>query len=169
MGHIPWRRLLPIVAMLVLLPSLAAALPEKGRPAPPFQVTSLSGQKITPANYQGYVLLVEFFATWCGPCRESIPSLLRLNARHGGKGFQILGLSIDDNGQKELRSFAREMKLTYPVAMADDDLQAAYGVRSVPVMFLINRKGQIIERYMGYAEEYEKEIETAILRALAEK
>ena len=86
----PFFRSLLGAVLLVTIPVLAVALPQKGQPAPPFQVTSTSGQKIVNANYRGYVLLLDFFASWCGPCRESTPALVKLTRKYGGQGFQVL-------------------------------------------------------------------------------
>ena len=166
------RRLrLAVAAALVvcfLLPGLAAGL-QRGQSAPPLQVTSVSGQHITNANYGGYVLLVQFFATWCSPCREAIPVIVKLNNKYGKQGFQVLGLSIDEKGDRVVKAFVAEKKINYPVALASDELQAAFGVRSVPTLFLINRKGQVIEKFMGMSDETEQAIGSAIRTALAEK
>ena len=130
-------------------------------------MTSTSGQRITNANYTGRVLLVQFFATWCSPCRESIPAIIRLNKKYGKQGFQVLGLSIDESGDRIVKAFIAEKKITYPVALAGDHLQEAYGVRSVPTLFLINRKGEVVEKFMGMSEEIEQAIESSVKTALA--
>jgi cytochrome c biogenesis protein CcmG, thiol:disulfide interchange protein DsbE len=157
-----------VLVVSLLLPGLAAGL-QKGQAAPALQVTSTSGQRITNANYDGHLLLVQFFATWCSPCRESIPAIVRLSKKYGKQGFQVLGLSIDESGVGGVKAFIAEKKITYPVALADDALQDAYGVRSVPILFLINRKGQVVEKFMGMSEETEQAIEYAIKTALADK
>ena len=163
------RRAVSVTLVVCLLvPGLAAAL-QRGQAAPPLQVTSTSGKRITNANYGGHVLLVQFFATWCSPCRESIPVIIRLNKKYGKQGLQVLGLSIDEGGDRVVKAFVADKRITYPVALADDDLQGAYGVRSVPTLFLVNRKGQVIEKFMGMSEETEQALESAIRTALAEK
>ena len=156
------------LVITILVPGLAAAGVQRGMPAPPLKVTSTSGQRITNANYRGYVLLVQFFATWCSPCRESIPAVIRLSKKYGNQGFQVLGLSIDESGDRVVRGFITDRKITYPVALADDTLQDAYGVRSVPTLFLIDRKGRVVEKFMGMSEETEQAIEAAVRTALAE-
>ena len=157
-----------LLAVSCLLPSLALGL-QKGQKAPPLLVVSTSGQRITGANYGGHVLLVQFFATWCSPCRESIPAIIRLNKKYGKQGFQVLGLSIDESGDRVVKEFIVEKKITYPVAMADDTLQEAFGIRSVPTLFLINRNGRVVERFQGMSEESEQAIDSAVRAALAEK
>lgn len=162
-------RILLTGILLLITSGLAAAFPKKGQPAPPFQVTALSGAQVSTASLQGKVYLVEFFATWCNPCQESIPSLVRLHRKYGSQGFQIIGLSIEEDGQREVRDFIREKKISYPMALAGEKLQLSYGVRSVPAMFLVNRKGQVIERYLGFSDDHEQALDAAIRKALAEK
>jgi len=140
----------------------------KGAPAPPISVVTMSGQNVTLANYRGHVLIVDFFATWCAPCRQSIPHLVDLNSRYGKQGLQILGLSLDENGEKAVKSFMAEKKINYPVALANEELFNEYGLRSLPTLFLINKKGVIIERYFGFNDEIAKSMESLIRKLLAE-
>ncbi len=157
-----------LLVSFLLLPALATGL-QRGQQAPPLQVTSISGQRITNANYAGQLLLLEFFATWCDPCRESIPAILRLKKKYGKQGFQVLGLSIDESGERVVKAFVSEKKISYPVALANVALQEAYGVRSVPTLFLINRKGVVVEKFMGISEEIEQALESAVKAGLVGK
>lgn len=153
----------------VALPALpAAAALQKGQPAPPINVTTTSGQPVSLANYRGHVLVLDFFATWCYPCREAIPHLLNLNRKYGKQGLQILGMSVDDGSEKEVKSFIAERRINYPVTMVNEDLQADYGLRSVPTIFVINKKGIVAERFQGYSEEVGRSLENAVKRLLAE-
>ena len=147
----------------------AAAVLQKGQQAPQIKVTTTSGQQVTLNNYKGYVLVMDFFATWCTPCKESIPHLVSLQRKYGKQGLQILGMSVDDEADKLLlKSFVSEKNVTYPVALANEDLQADYGLRSVPTLFIISKKGIVAEKYMGYNDEVAKSIEATIKRLLAE-
>ena len=163
-------RITPLaLAGLLLFTQPAAAILQKGDPAPPIKLTTTSGQPITLNNYKGYVLVMDFFATWCIPCKESIPHMNNLNRKYGKQGLQILGMSVDDEADKLLlKSFVSEKNVTYPVALANEDLQADYGLRSVPTLFIISKKGIVAEKYMGYNDEIAKSIEAAIKRLLAE-
>lgn len=156
------------VAVLLAFYGPAEAILQKGQPAPPFKVASTSGQQITLNNYKGHVLLIDFFATWCTPCRDSIPHLIKMNQKYGKQGLQILGLSLDEDGEKTVREFIQTSRINYPVALANDDCQTEYGLRSVPTLFVVSKKGVVMEKYMGFNEGMAKSMEQLIIKLLAE-
>lgn len=164
------RKACLLVAMAVVLafPLSALAIIQKGDPAPPIKVVSTSGQNITMANYKGYVLVMDFFATWCPPCQEAIPHLIELNRKYNKQGLQILGLSTDEDGEKVVKDFIAEKRITYPVALASDQLLTDYGLRSIPTAYVINKKGVIVERYMGFNDDVAASMEELIKKLLAE-
>ena len=163
------KECLAVAALLSLtLPLSAHAIISKGAPAPPLSVVTTSGQSITLANYKGHVLIMDFFATWCSPCRLSIPHLVALNSRYNRQGLQILGLSLDEGGERMVKTFIAEKKINYPVALANEDLFNDYGLRSLPTLFVINKKGIIVERYLGFNDEIAKSMEALIKKLLAE-
>jgi cytochrome c biogenesis protein CcmG, thiol:disulfide interchange protein DsbE len=163
------KEFLVVVAVLSLtVPLSAHAIISKGALAPPLSVVTMSGQNVTLANYRGYVLVMDFFATWCAPCRLSIPHLVDLNNRYNKQGLQVLGLSLDEGGEKAVKAFITDKKITYPVAMANEDLYNDYGLRSLPTLFVLNKKGIIVERYLGFNDEIAKSMETLIKKLLAE-
>jgi peroxiredoxin len=159
-----------LLSVLLALPAVSFALPQTGQPAPPFHVVSTSGQKISLANYKGYVLVLEFFATWCGGCKESIPHLMDLQKKYGKQGLQILGLDVgqgDDNS--DLRDFVVNMKLTYPVGIAGEDVvYDNYGIRMIPTVFVISKKGTLVEKFSGFNADNLNELEGIIKKQLAE-
>ena len=160
---------LAVAAVLVLAAPLpASAIVRKGDAAPPFKVVSTSGQAINLANYKGYVLVLVFFATWCAPCREAIPHLVELNRKYGKQGLQVLGLSADEDGEKVVRDFVAEKRINYPVALAGESVITDYGLRSIPTMYVINKKGVVVEKYMGFGDDMEKTMEALIKKLLAE-
>jgi len=160
--------MLVLILAASVFPRPALAILQKGEPAPPFRLVSTSGQQITLANYRGYVLLIDFFATWCSPCRDSIPHLVTLNQKYGSQGLQILGLSLDEDGDKAVREFSIANKVNYPMALASEDLQLDYSLRSVPTLYVIGKKGVVVEKFMGYNEQTGKRIEQLIKQLLAE-
>jgi cytochrome c biogenesis protein CcmG/thiol:disulfide interchange protein DsbE len=156
-----------LAAFLLTFPVAGYAIPQKGQPAPPFKVVTTSGQQVTLANYQGKVLILDFFASWCQPCKRSIPHLMELNRKYGKRGLQILGLSLDEE-KDDLVDFITPLKLNYPAALADEDLQIEYGLRSIPTLFIISKKGIIADKYMGLTDQAKINVEITIKRLLAE-
>lgn len=158
-----------LAAATLVLPAKLEAAPRPGQPAPNFKVTSTSGQSITLDNYRNHVLVLDFFATWCQPCRQSIPHLVEVNRKFGKQGLQVLGLSADEDGERAVKAFANEYRINYPLALAGDATTSDYGVRSVPIMFIIDKKGVIAEVYRGFSDEMGRSMEQLIKRLLAEK
>jgi len=161
--------ILPLaVAGLLLSTQPAAAILQKGDKAPAIKLVTTSGQPVTLANYKGYVLVMDFFATWCIPCKESIPHMNGLNRKYGKQGLQVLGISVDEGGEREVKNFIAERKISYPVAVAPEDLQTEYGLRSIPTIYVINKKGMVAEKYQGFSEQTGRAMEETIKRLLAE-
>ncbi|MDD2580419.1 MAG: TlpA disulfide reductase family protein [Desulfuromonadaceae bacterium] len=158
-----------IAASFLSAPGPVDAAPRQGQSVPDFRVTSTSGQAISQKNYRGYVLILDFFATWCPPCRQSIPHLVELKRKYGKQGLQILGMSVDEDGKEAVKSFADEFRINYPLALAGDSSVADFGIRSVPVMYLMDKKGKIVEVYRGFTDEMGRSMEQTIRRLLAEK
>ena len=161
------RRIIQIGALLLLSALPAMGAPQKGQPAPAIKVMTTSGQQVTLANYKGYVLIMDFFATWCPPCREAVPHLQGLNRKYGKQGLQILGLSLDDDS-KTLKEFAEDKKLSYPVALASEELKADYGLRSLPTIYIVSKKGLVADKFLGYNDDSKMKMEALIKKLLAE-
>ena len=169
LSHRFFLKILPLaVAGLLLSTQPAAAILQKGDKAPAIKLVTTSGQPVTLANYKGYVLIMDFFATWCVPCKESIPHLNGLNRKYGKQGLQVLGVSVDEGGEREVKNFIAERKISYPVAVAPEDLQTEYGLRSIPTIYVINKKGLVAEKYQGFSEQTGRAMEETIKRLLAE-
>jgi cytochrome c biogenesis protein CcmG, thiol:disulfide interchange protein DsbE len=160
---------LALLFVASILPADLYALPRAGQAAPNFKVISTSGQAISLENYRGYVLVIDFFATWCIPCRASVPHIVEMNRKYSKQGLQVLGLSADDDEDHTIKSFADEYRINYPVALAGETVQTDFGIRSVPIMFVINKKGVVAEVYRGFNDEIGRSMERLIKRLLAEK
>lgn len=121
--------------------------------APLFSLPSaIDGSPIDMKNYAGKIVLINFFTTWCPPCRQEIPSLKKLQDEYGTKGFSVIGISLDESSSKIVVKFIKKMKITYPVAMADDTVNRDFGgVIGIPSSFLIDQEGNVAKRYDGYA------------------
>jgi thiol-disulfide isomerase/thioredoxin len=113
--------------------------------------------------------VLDFFATWCQPCRESVPHLIEMNRKYGKQGLQILGLSADEDGERLVRTFVDEQHITYPVALAGETTLADFGVRSVPVMIVVDKKGRVAEVFRGFNDEIGRSSDKLIKKLLAEK
>jgi peroxiredoxin len=158
-----------VAASFLIEPVQADAAPRPGQSSPNFKVISTTGQTISQDNYRGRVLIIDFFATWCHPCRQSIPYLVEMNRKYGKQGLQILGLSVDEDGERVIKAFADELHITYPLALAGNSAATDFGVRSVPVMYLIDKKGKVAEVYRGSSADIDRAVEQSIKRLLAEK
>lgn len=132
-----------------------------------FTIKDMNGQDVRLSDYKGKVILLNFWATWCGPCKVEIPEFVELQAAYKDKGFVVLGISTDDSPE-QLRAFARQMKMNYPVLVGNnrsDITDDAYGpMWGIPVSFLIAKNGTICRKYMGIAtrEQLEREITTLL-------
>ncbi|MBI4227631.1 MAG: TlpA family protein disulfide reductase [Candidatus Omnitrophica bacterium] len=130
--------------------SLDPETPAARAPAPAFEWTALDGRTITLASLNGKVVLVDFWATWCPPCREEIPHFITLYAAHA-PDLEIIGVALDDEGESVVAPFARKYKITYPIVLDDGTAAAAFGgIRAIPTTFLIDRAGRIAKKYLGY-------------------
>jgi cytochrome c biogenesis protein CcmG/thiol:disulfide interchange protein DsbE len=128
--------------------------------APNFTLKDLQGKDISLSDFKGKVVLLDFWATWCPPCRKEIPHLVELSQQYEKDGLVVIGLSLDDS-KDPVGSFAKQNQINYPVVMANDKVCAAYGgVSAIPTLFLIDRKGDISQKHVGYTDKavLEKEI-----------
>ena len=117
--------------------------------APDFSLEGLNGQPLTLAAFKGKVVLLDFWATWCVPCRSEIPHFVGFQEKYGAQGLQVVGISMDD-GPKPVRQFYAEMKMNYPVAVGTERVAQSYGgVLGLPITFLIDRDGRIYKKHIG--------------------
>jgi cytochrome c biogenesis protein CcmG, thiol:disulfide interchange protein DsbE len=129
-----------------------AARPAPGPPAPPLDANDLDGAKTDLARYRGHPVIINFWATWCQPCRREMPSLVRLHERLKGDGLVVLAVSIDADPQS-VRKFLAETPLSFPVLL-DPGRAAAerYGVVTIPSSFVLDQDGLVVERIDGEAD-----------------
>ena len=129
--------------------------------APEFSLPELTGQTLTLSAYRGKVVLLDFWATWCDPCREEIPHFVELQNQYRDQGLQIVGISMDD-GPDPVRVFYQSFHMNYPVAMGNAKIGELYGgVLGLPITFLIGRDGRIEAKHIGAtdASVIEREIQ----------
>lgn len=140
-----------------------------GSVAPDFRLQDLQGKEIALSQYRGKVVLLEFWATWCPPCRATVPELIALQKKYRGKDFSVLGVSVDDEGENrraELSAFSKQFNINYPVLMGSDSVARAYEIWSIPRSFLIDRSGKIRDSYSGYVYGFQKKVSAEIERLL---
>ncbi len=155
-----------ILAVLVLLASacssfksVKAAKSEKERqPAPNFSLQDSQGRTVRLADYKGKVILLDFWATWCGPCKIEIPWFIEFQRQYKDRGFSVIGVSMDEGGWEVVRPFVDEMRMNYPVLIGNDDTTSAYGgVDVLPTTFIIDKQGRIVATHMGLTSRSEFE------------
>jgi cytochrome c biogenesis protein CcmG/thiol:disulfide interchange protein DsbE len=151
------------------------ASPLVGQKAPEFALEDLTGKKVSLSSYRGKAVLVNFWATWCGPCKIETPWLIELKAQYAPQGFEILGVSADDidrgdaaqlaEEKKQIGRAVRQMGISYPVLIDGQSLSKAYGgLNSLPVSFFIDRNGVVVATQVGLTSK--DETEAKVLKAL---
>lgn len=143
-------------------------LPKLG-PAPAWQLKDVNGAPVSFEQFKGKVVVVDFWATWCPPCRAEIPGYIEMVRKHGKDGLVIVGISLDQAGPDVVKAFAGKTGINYQLVMGDEAVVAAFGgVEGIPTTFLIDRQGQIRDRKVGAeeAETYEQKL-LAVLRERA--
>jgi len=160
-----------VLLTAILIPALFLGLsgcgkgpaPKTGKDAgaPGFTLLSLSGEKVSLSDFQGKVVVIDFWATWCPPCRQLIPNLVELHKRHSGKGLAIVGIALDREGIRVVEPFVRQARIPYPVLLGNQGVTEAYGrVESIPTLFIIDREGKVVRKLVGYHsfEELESQV-----------
>src|SRR5487761_1466066 len=137
----------------------AQGLPDfREKPAPSFTLKSVDGKTVSLSDYKGKAVLLNFWATWCGPCKLEMPWLIQMQKKYASQGFTVLGISEDDGSTKDVRDFMEKMGVDYPVLMYDDQLNKAYGgIDYLPTSYYIGRDGKVIVESGGLISESEME------------
>jgi thiol-disulfide isomerase/thioredoxin len=131
-----------------------------------FTMKDLEGKEVSLSSFKGKVILLNFWATWCGPCKAEIPGFVELQNQYGKDGLVIVGYSVDDEAPKA-RAFANEYKMNYPILLGEgrEDVQDAYGpIWGIPASFIISREGRVCQKHLGIAPKavFEKEIKALL-------
>ena len=136
------------ILLLILLIQPAAAASKMPSFVLPDVVT---GDNVNSTLFSGKTLLVTFFATWCPPCMQEVPDLIRLQDKYKSKGFSVVALSVDESGPKSVKRLVEKRSINYPVLMADSSTARDFGgVVGIPTSFLINSQGTVVKKYPGY-------------------
>lgn len=150
---------LTVLLLLVFLP--AAASGQGARKAPALALKDLRGRIVRLSDYKGKVVLLNFWATWCPPCRAEVPDLVKWQREYESKGLQVLGVTYPPTDRAEVRRFVRRFKINYPVLLGSKETKALFGeTETLPMTVLIDREGNARERVEGILlpEEFEEKI-----------
>jgi thiol-disulfide isomerase/thioredoxin len=128
--------------------------PANGTMAPDFTLKSLDGKEVSLSSLKGKAVMVNFWATWCEPCKIEMPWLVDLQEKYRKDGFEILGVAMDDSSQKEISDFARKMKVNYTVVIGSEKVADLYGgLDGLPTNFFLDRNGKVIDSFKGLRSE----------------
>ncbi|MDH5573024.1 MAG: TlpA family protein disulfide reductase [Gammaproteobacteria bacterium] len=162
----------PLNFMLLLLLPFCSLMPvyglEMNKSADNFTLKSRSGKNIKLSEYQGQVVLINFWASWCGPCRAEMPVLEELYKRYQSKGFVVLGVNVDDN-QTKAQDLLKKIPVSFPVLFdTDKNLTEKYQVDAMPSTFMVDRDGVLRAVHKGYLADYATKYENEIKNLLKE-
>ena len=138
-----------------------------GEAAPAFQLVTVDGDSLSLASLKGQVVLVDFWATWCGPCRAEMPALQQLYEDFAGRGVELVAISVDVQSQG-VPEFVRRLELTYPILLDGRAVQASYRVLGLPTLFVVDRQGIIRHVHVGYAPGAEAALADEVEALLSE-
>ena len=165
---LPWRTLAALALTVVLVaclqsPSGKPALKaEKDRkPAPHFTLKDATGASVSLSDYQGKVVLLNFWATWCGPCKIEIPWFIDFQQRYKDRDFAVIGVSMDDDGWQSVKPYVAEHKMNYRIVIGTEEVSQQFGgVEALPTTFILDREGRIASKHVGLVSKsnYQDEI-----------
>jgi peroxiredoxin len=133
--------------------------------APEFSLADIKGNVVNLSDYKGKVVIIDFWATWCPPCRKGIPDFVELQSEYGEENLVVLGISVDQGDLSVVPAFAKEYKINYPVLYATMEVVSTYGgVSGIPTTFIIDRDGKVRNRFVGYRPKniFKSEIDTLL-------
>jgi thiol-disulfide isomerase/thioredoxin len=121
-----------------------------GQPAPDFSLDTLDGKAIRLSDFRGQAVLLNFWATWCGPCKIEMPWFVELQKQYGREGLQVVGVAMDDSSKEDIEKFVKQMGVNYPILLGKEAVGQDYGgVNVLPTTFFIDRNGRIVGREFG--------------------
>ena len=151
----------PSLCLASLIATAPAAADLKTLPA--FSLPDLEGKTHDPEEWQGKVVVMDFWATWCTGCRQTIPVLERLKGKYAGKGLVVLGVTLDKGPKEKIAKFARKLKMSYQILWdAEDTLSKVFGFEGLPSVYVFGRDGGLLKAMPQYTAAQEKEMEALV-------
>ncbi len=131
-------------------PQVSRQVGSVGNVAPDFTLTDMHGQKVSLSQFRGKVVVLNFWATWCPPCREEMPSMERLYRKYQDKGLVMLAVNVEENGKQAVENFLQKNPHSFPILLDSENVaQNGYGVFRFPESFIIDRNGVVVEKIIG--------------------
>lgn len=152
--------LLVLAASRRLSTSTADSAPRAtaNQPSPAWELKGVDGKTVKSSDFAGKVVILDFWATWCGPCRMEIPGFIELQKQYADKGLVVIGISLDQDGASAVKPFIEKMGINYPIVLGDEAVVSAFGgIEGIPTTFIIDRAGNIVRKHVGYAPKAEFE------------
>jgi len=137
------------------VPQEIAAVKKTGfKPAPEFSLKDASGIERKLADFKGSIVIIDFWATWCPPCREEIPHFVELYNQYKDQGLEIIGVSMDQNPQRVIPGFIEKNNINYTILFGEDKVYDLYGgINAIPTTFIVDKEGNLVRKYIGYKEK----------------
>lgn len=139
-------------------PNEATMTPPSPTPSPAWELKGVDGKTVKSSDFAGKVAILDFWATWCGPCRMEIPGFIELQKEYAEKGLVVIGISLDQDSASAVKPFMEKMGINYPIVLGDETTVSAFGgIEGIPTTFIIDRAGNIVRKHVGYATKAEFE------------
>ncbi len=159
------NRFLLGLSLTILLPLALSCssgdVSKQGRTAPDFSLRTLDGRQVKLSDYRGKIVILDFWATWCKPCKLELPHFIELYKEFGREDLEIIGVSLDRTGTGELAAFVKEWEIPYVIVLGTGQVVQDYGeIRGIPTTFVIDRQGNVFRKYVGYRKKeiFERDI-----------